>query len=132
MNPWEVDWSQPWFNGSDQLFDRLRPGSTITQWRALSEAFAHQPVLLWINDDGSIGHTGQADGFLYVIDEPLGPDDLEPVPGSTMAPGLEWHTRRPLRVRLITELPRPQADVDLPEPVRRFLEQQSSSTKRSP
>ena len=105
MKPWQVDWSAPWFNGSDKLFEVLRPGSTITQWRALSEAFSHQPTSLWIDANDRIGHNGRRDGLLYMIDEPVGPDDLAPVPNSTMAPGLEWHTLRPLRVRLVARLP---------------------------
>lgn len=99
-----VDWSRPWFNGSDQRFEVLRPGSTITQWRELAAAFAHQPTALWIDDDDRIGHNGQRDGYLYTVDEPIGPEDVEPVPGSTMAPGTEWRTTRPLRVKLVAEL----------------------------
>lgn len=102
---WQVDWTKPWFNGSDKLFDVLRPDSTITQWQPLSEAFSHQPTSLWIDDGGRIGHNGRRDGYLYVIDEAITPADLEPVPNSTMDSGLEWKTRRPLRVRMIARLP---------------------------
>ncbi len=105
MKPWQVDWSRLWFNGSDKRFETLRPNSTITQWRALAEAFSHQPTALWIDGQDQIGHNGQRDGYLYVVDEPIAPEDVEPVPNSTMAPGLEWKTRRPLRVRMIDLLP---------------------------
>ena len=46
-----------WYHGSDQVFDELRPESTITQWRELAEAFSHQPTGLWYDDDGVIHHT---------------------------------------------------------------------------
>jgi hypothetical protein len=81
MKPWQVDWSAPWFNGSDKVFEALRPGSTITQWRALSEAFSLQPTSLWIDENDRIGHNGRRDGLL------------------------EWHTLRPLQVRLVARLP---------------------------
>ncbi|MHB0886873.1 MAG: hypothetical protein ACYC6V_04430 [Bacillota bacterium] len=105
MKPDRVDWYRPWFNGSDKAFEVLRPGSTITQWRELAEAFSHQPGRLWYDDDGQIGHDGRRDGYLYMVDEPVRPEAVEQVPGSTMDPGLEWHTKRPLRVRLVTRLP---------------------------
>lgn len=105
MKPWQVDWNAPWFNGSDKEFDVLRPGSTVTQWRALAEAFSHQPTSLWIDGNDRIGHSGMRDGLLYTIDEHVRPEDLAPVPNSTMASGLEWQTLRPLRVRLIERLP---------------------------
>lgn len=30
-----------WYHGSNALFTELRAGSTITQWKALAEAFSH-------------------------------------------------------------------------------------------
>ena len=32
-----------WYHGSPMLLSELRAGSTITQWRALAEAFSHKP-----------------------------------------------------------------------------------------
>ena len=32
-----------WYHGSPERFTLLRAGSTITQWRALAEAFSHKP-----------------------------------------------------------------------------------------
>jgi hypothetical protein len=37
-------------------------------------------------------------GYLYRIDEPVGPEDVTPHPRTTMPPGLEWLTRRELRL----------------------------------
>lgn len=55
--------------------------------------------------EGEVGHDGMEDGTLYVIDEPITEDDIESVSCSTMAAGLEWHTRRPIKVRKIADLP---------------------------
>ncbi len=114
MKSRQVDWQQPWYHGSNQAFTRLKAGSTITQWRELAEAFSHQPKNLWINDDESLGHNGPEDGYLYQIDELLNPEDLEPVPGSTMAPGLEWLTRREIPLRLLSRSPGVKRACNLP------------------
>ena len=60
-----------WYHGSNIMFDTLREGSTITQWKALAEAFSHKPSCLSYDDDGSIEHNGTEDGFLYIIDEDI-------------------------------------------------------------
>jgi len=90
-----------WYHGSPRRLTTLRAGSTITRDRRLAEAFSHKPTLLCREDDGSIRHDGTAPGWLHVIDEPLRPGDLEPHPRSSMDPGLEWLTTRPLRLRLL-------------------------------
>ena len=97
-----IDPNGTWYHGSNRLFDTLLPGSTVTQWRALAEAFSHRPTELSYDDDGIITHNGSEKGYLYVIDEPveLG-RDLVGHPGSTMDPGAEFLTKRPLRVRKI-------------------------------
>ena len=66
-----IDPNGTWYHGSDAQFSELRTGSTITQWRALAEAFSHQPKVLCCEDDGSIIHNGKKHGYLYVIDEPV-------------------------------------------------------------
>lgn len=38
----DIDPNGIWYHGSNQVFSKLREGSTITQWRALAEAFSHQ------------------------------------------------------------------------------------------
>ena len=90
-----------WYHGSPQRIYSLRAGSTITPDRHLAEVFSLKPRLVCLEDDGSIRHDGQLLGWLHVVDEPLGPDDLEPHPRSSMPPGLEWLTTRPLRLRLL-------------------------------
>ena len=95
-----------WYHGSNVRFNELRTGSTITQWRALAEAFSHQPGMLSYNDFGEITHNGTEKGYLYVIDEPVTVNvDCYQHPRTVMDANAEFLTKRPLRVRLITELP---------------------------
>lgn len=94
-----------WYHGSNTIFSELRKGSTITQWRALAEAFSHQPDRLSYGDDGNITHNGTEKGYLFVIDEPieLG-TDIYPHPRTTMDKNAEFLTNRALKVKLIAEL----------------------------
>lgn len=95
-----------WYHGSNIKFDTLLPGSTITQWRELAEAFSHQPTGLSYGDDKVIQHNGIQPGFLYIIDEPIVPgEDIYIHPRTTMEPGHEWLTVRPLKVKCIATLP---------------------------
>ena len=95
-----------WYHGSNVLFAELRAGSTITQWRALAEAFSHKPGMLCCDDFGKITHNGKEPGYLYVIDEPVSVGaDCYRHPRSVMEDNAEFLTKRPLRVRLIAELP---------------------------
>lgn len=97
-----------WYHGSDQVFSELRSGSTITQWKALAEAFSHKPTALGYDDDGTISHNGKAKGYLYIIDEPIAVGgDVYQHPGTTMDENAEFLTRRPLKVRLVSELGAP-------------------------
>ena len=94
-----------WYHGSNRVFSELNANSTITQWRALAEAFSHQPSILGYDDDGSICHNGHEKGYLYIIDEPIAAGvDIYPHPRSTMDENAEFLTKRPLKVKLICEL----------------------------
>ena len=106
-----IDPAGPWYHGCPLVLRELRPGSTVTQWRALAEAFSHKPKALGYEDygdDSGIVHTGREPGFLYLIDEPvaIGPD-IYPHPRTAMDENAEFLTRRPLRLRRIASLPRP-------------------------
>ncbi|MBQ7654930.1 MAG: hypothetical protein IJI53_08215 [Clostridia bacterium] len=95
-----------WYHGSPVLFTELKAGSTITQWRALAEAFSHKPGMLSYDDDGTVTHNGKEPGYLYVIVEPVSVGvDCDPHPRTVMDANAEFLTKRPLRVRLIAELP---------------------------
>jgi hypothetical protein len=90
-----------WYHGSPLQLTMLRAGSTITRDRDVARVFSHKPPIVSMNDDGTILHTGTAPGYLYRIDEALEPEDAYPHPRTTMPPGLEWLTRRELRLSLI-------------------------------
>lgn len=95
-----------WYHGSDQVFSELRAGSTVTQWRELAEAFSHKPSALGYDDDGEIRHNGTKKGYLYVIDEPVEVGiDIYQHPRTTMDENAEFLTKRPLKVRMICEVP---------------------------
>ena len=107
-----VDPAGIWYHGSNQRFEVLRAGSTITQWRALAEAFSHRPSRLEYGDDGEIVHNGREDGVLYAVDEPVVAGvDAVPHPNSSMEENVEFIALRPLRVRLVQtlDLERPDA-----------------------
>lgn len=95
-----------WYHGSNMEFTTLKEGSTITQWKELAEAFSHKPTQLGYEDNGEITHNGTADGYLYVIDEPIKVGiDIIQHPRTTMDANAEFLTNRPLKVRLISKLP---------------------------
>lgn len=94
-----------WYHGSNVIFDVLREGSTITQWKQLAKAFSHQPSLLSYMDDGIIKHNGTEEGDLYIINEKITIDiDIIQHPNTSMDKNAEFITLRPLRVKLIEHL----------------------------
>jgi hypothetical protein len=93
--------NQTWYHGSPLKLETIRAGSTITQKRQLARIFSHKPALVSITDDGAIKHSGTQPGYLYVIAEDVGPDDVVPHPRTTMRPGDEYLTTRELRIELI-------------------------------
>ena len=91
-----------WYHGSPLVLDVLATGSTITQDKELARIFSHKPAVVSWEDDGRLRHTGTLPGCLYAIDEVVAATDVLPHPRSTMPPGAEWLTQRPLRLRLLT------------------------------
>lgn len=101
----ELDPSGTWYHGSNLILSELNKGSTITQWRALAEAFSHKPTILSYDDTGVISHNGLQNGYLYVIDEDIEiGTDVYQHPQTTMDKNAEFLTKRSLAVRLIEEL----------------------------
>jgi hypothetical protein len=98
----EISKDKPWYHGSNLVFDTLRTGSTITQWKELAEAFSHQPSRLSYDDDGKIYQNGTEPGYLYMIDEPVEVGkDIYQHPQTVMDPNVEFLTKRPLRLKLL-------------------------------
>lgn len=98
----EIEPNGVWYHGSNVIFEVLRKGSTVTQWRALAEAFSHKPTELGYDDNGIITHNGKEKGFYNIIDEPITVDhEICHHPGTTMDKNAEFLTKRPLKVKLI-------------------------------
>jgi hypothetical protein len=94
---------EPWYHGSPLELEVLREGSTITQWKELAEAFATKPSMLGYDEIFTpIFHNGVEIGNLYIIDEPLILDvDIFQHPRTTMDKGVEFLTKRPLKLKRI-------------------------------
>lgn len=100
-----IDPNGIWYHGSNLFLSELKQGSTITQWRALAEAFSHKPAMLGYDDDGVISHDGVQKGYLYIVDENIEiGKDVYPHPRTMMDENVEFLTKRPLKVRLVQEL----------------------------
>ena len=101
-----------WYHGSNKIFEILEEGSTITQWKELAEAFSHKPTLLAIDDDNSIFHNGKEYGYLYIVDEPIKIGiDIYAHPKTTMGEGLEFLTKRKIKVKMIAHVGLPNEDI---------------------
>ena len=92
-----------WYHGSNLELNVLRQGSTITQWKELAEAFSTKPTMLGYDEIyGPITHNGIEKGILYIIDEPIQIDiDIYQHPNTTMDIGVEFLTKRPLKLKRI-------------------------------
>ena len=112
-----LDPDKVWYHGSPLRLTILRTGSTMTQDRRLAEVFSHKPAIVLLDDDGTIRHNGVLPGFLYRIDEPVGQEDVYPHPRTSMAPGKEWLTTRPLRLALIGAAEIVEAEILTPEDI---------------
>ena len=106
MHHWNYDLT--WYHGSPYRIEILLSGSTITRDIELARVFSHKPQVVSLEDEPQvqsgiprIRHNGQQKGLLYRIDEPVHPEDVIPHPHTSMAPGLEWLTKRPLKLYLI-------------------------------
>ncbi|MCL2487379.1 MAG: hypothetical protein FWE80_01710 [Oscillospiraceae bacterium] len=98
-----VDINKPWYHGSPLKLDMLKEGSTITQWKELAEAFAAKPSRLEYREIFSpITHNGIEKGYLYLIDELINVEvDIVQHPRTTMDKGVEFLTKRPLKLKQI-------------------------------
>ena len=102
----KIDPKGVWYHGSNMVFSELREGRTITQWKELAEAFSHQPDRLSYDDNGVIHHNGTQNGYLYIIEEPISVGtDIYQHPRTSMDENAEFLTKKPLKVKLISELP---------------------------
>ena len=124
MNDQEIK-NGSWYHGTPYKLESLEKGSTVTQDREIARVLSHKPaVVLYDAEQRNFKHTGPIyTGYLYQIDEPVGPGDVEPPASSSMNPGDEWTTTRPLKVRLLAEtVIRPEEMMDRAQ-LRKLLEQ---------
>jgi len=99
----KCDYSAPWYHGSPETLTVLRKGSWVTQFKEMAKAFSHRPNLMSLGGDcQTIKHNGQQPGFLYMVSETLGPDDVSYLRDTAQT---HWQTQRDLQVRLVAELP---------------------------
>lgn len=56
-----LDFSKPFYHGTNLRLELLRAGSMVTQWEALARTFSHKPSSLCYEDDGAISHNGIQD-----------------------------------------------------------------------
>jgi hypothetical protein len=99
------DPGEPWYHGSPQRLTTLRAGSTITQDRELARVFSHKPALVVGEETNKHWkHTGPfAKGYLYRLVGLVTGKDVEPVPHSSLSPGMEWNTTREYPLELVAE-----------------------------
>jgi hypothetical protein len=131
------DYSLPWYHGSPSKIDLLLPGSTITQDIDLARIFSHKPQIVCFEDDPAalarsaprLRHNGTLPGLLYRVIEPLCSQDIFPHPRSSMAPGLEWLIRRPLRLLLLGPVEISRGEILLPEEIDEIIERMKGKRK---
>jgi len=99
----KCDYSAPWYHGSPEDLTVLRQGSWLTQFEEMAKAFSHRPSLIsFEDDDRHVKHDGRMPGFLYLVDEPIGPNDVTYLRDTAQT---HWQSTRDLRVRCVAELP---------------------------
>ncbi len=97
------DYTSPWYHGSSEQLTTLRTGSWVTQFKELAKAFSHRPTLISFGDDSqTVKHNGQQPGFLYVLAEAVGPEDVVYLPRTVQT---HWQVKRDIQVALVAELP---------------------------
>ncbi len=75
----------------------------MTRHKNLAKAFSHKPSLISLGGDCvNIKHNGRVNGFLYLVSEQVGPDDVIYLRDTAQT---HWQTLRDLRVQLLAELP---------------------------
>ena len=91
--------TQPWYHGTQQELSVIRAGSSITQDRSIAKVFSHRPTL--VSFGLHLKHDGCAVGFLHLVDEEIGQEDVYRHPRQANQGGWEWVTTRDLQVRLL-------------------------------
>jgi hypothetical protein len=96
-----VDYNRTWYHGSPVRLETVRKGSAVSRHKRVAMAFSHKPSIVSMSEHGNVKHNGRTPGFLYRVEETVGPDDVCPYPGSSEHEAWEWLTKRDLEVSLI-------------------------------
>ena len=99
----DYDYKLTWYHGSQQELTTLRIGSSITQNRNVAKAFSHSPSLLTMSERGTVKHDSATPGYLYIIADEIGSDDVHPHPHPVNTTRWEWLTNRELKLKLIEQ-----------------------------
>ncbi|RKU11359.1 hypothetical protein C6502_08275 [Candidatus Poribacteria bacterium] len=99
----DFDYTLTWYHGSQQELTKLRVGSSITQNRNVAKAFSHRPSLLTQSGGGTVKHNGVTPGYLYIVADEIGPEDVDPHPHPVNVTRWEWLTNRELKLELIEQ-----------------------------
>jgi len=99
----KCDYTAPWYHGSPEKLSVLRKGSWVTQSKELAKAFSHKPSLISFGDDSqTVKHNGQQSGFLFIVSETVGPDDVSYLRDTAQT---HWQIQHDFQVRLVAILP---------------------------
>ena len=99
----DFDYTLTWYHGSQQKLTTLRVGSSITQNRNVAKGFSHRPSLLTQSEDGTVKHDGVTLGYLYIVADEIGPEDVDPHPHPVNVTRWEWLTNRELTLKLVEQ-----------------------------
>ena len=92
-----------WYHGAQMALTVIRKGSSISPYRNVAIAFSHRPVIVSLEDDGTVRHNGTAHGYLHRIMEDLTEEDITLHPACAEGEDWEWLVNRDIRVELIAE-----------------------------
>ena len=99
----DFDYTLTWYHGSQQKLTTLRVGGSITQNRNVAKGFSHRPSLLTQSGGDTVKHDGVTSGYLYIVADEIGPEDVDPHPHPVNATRWEWLTNRELTLKLIEQ-----------------------------
>ena len=69
----------------------------------MAKAFSHKPSLLTQSEGGTVKHDGVTPGYLYIVADKIGPEDVRPHPHPVNVTRWEWLTNRELKLELVEQ-----------------------------
>ena len=99
----DFDYALTSYHSSQQKLTILRVGSSITQNRNMAKALSRRPSLPTQSEGGAVKHDDVTPGYLYIIADETGPDDVYPQPHPVNVTRWEGLTNRELKLELIEQ-----------------------------